>query len=66
MNTERRDTGTASILPLPELLPHGAHIGAGYVDGAWGRSTDEERPASGLSGTVRRFKKGERASDKPI
>ena len=48
-----------------DLLPHGQYVGAGYADGAWGQSTDTKRPAGGLSGTLRRFKKADRASDQP-
>ena len=50
---------------LPELLPHGTHIRPEYADGAWGQSTDSERSEGGLSGTLRRFRKHQRASDQP-
>lgn len=54
-----------AIIPLESLIHHGQHIRAEYTDGAWGQSTDEERPEGGLSGTLRRFRKNHRESDHP-
>ncbi len=53
------------ILALEPLIPHGGHVRIQYADGAWGASTDEERPEGGLSGTLRRFRKDRRASERP-
>jgi len=58
-------TESSAIIPLEPLLHHGQHIRAEYTDGAWGQSTDEERPEGGLSGTLRRFRKNRRESARP-
>lgn len=52
-------------IALEPLLGHGQHVRAEYADGAWGESTDAERPEGGLSGTLRRFRKNHRESDRP-
>ncbi len=56
---------TASNSALLQLFPHGSFVRAEYLHGAWGQSTDEERPEGGLTGTVNRFKKNVRAADIP-
>jgi hypothetical protein len=49
-------------IALAELWPHGRYIDPRHSGGISGASTDEERPAGGLSGTVKRFKKEQSAS----
>ncbi len=56
---------TVSSNFLSQLLPHGSYVRSEYLYGAWGQSTDEERPEGRLTGTVRRFKKNVRAADTP-
>lgn len=48
-----------------ELCAHGEFQARAYQGGAWGRSTDAERPEGGLSGTLRRFKKNVKAAEHP-
>ncbi|WP_137938738.1 DUF6708 domain-containing protein [Chitinivorax sp. B] len=51
------------------LLKHGEHIRPEYqalegeTEGAWGRSTDQDRPLSQTHGILRRFSKHEAAAD---
>ena len=49
-------TATTTIR-LPELLPHGAHVGAGHAGGASGASASEERQPGHVTGTLVRFDK---------
>jgi len=54
-----------TILALEPLIAHGRYVRSQYADGAWGKSTDTERPEGGLSGTLRRFQKNRRESEQP-
>lgn len=44
---------------------HAERVRPDYADGAWGKSTDEERPEGQVSGIVRRFKKHDEAAWNP-
>ena len=48
---------TSAAIALPELLPHGRYLDPRHAGGVSGASTDEERSAGGLAGTVKRFRK---------
>ncbi len=49
-------------MALQELLPHGQYVDPRHAGGVSGASTDDERPAGGLAGTVKRFRKDKSAS----
>lgn len=53
---------TIAAIALPELLPHGRYVDLRHAGGVSGASSDEERPAGGLAGTVKRFRKDKSAS----
>jgi hypothetical protein len=44
---------------------HGERVHPDYANGAWGKSTDTERPQGQVSGIARRFKKHEEAAWNP-
>jgi len=52
-------------IAIADLAPHGSRVGAPYQGGAWGQSTDAERPTATVRGTLQRFKKGRSASSVP-